>query len=85
MNKKIKTEIIYYTGYTLHIFLNQFENLLNEYEHCKKNDSINDKTIEEPIKKNDIEVLHNLIRITNNFLNSKPYELKTFYNNILFS
>ncbi len=51
MNKNIKTEIINYTWYTLHIFLNQFENLLNEYEHDKKNDSINDKTIE-PIKKN---------------------------------
>ena len=59
MNTKIKPEIIYYTGYTLQIFLNQFENLLYEYEHGKNKDDVeNDK----PNKYN-IEVLNNLISL----------------------
>ena len=72
MNTKIKTEIIYYTGYTLQIFLNQFENLLDEYEHGKnKNDIENDEH-----NKFNIEVLNNLIRLTNIYLNLKPYIIK---------
>ena len=72
MNTKIKTEIIYYTGYTLQIFLNQFENLLDEYEHGKNKDDVeNDK----PNKYN-IEVLNNLISLINIYLNLKPYIIK---------
>jgi hypothetical protein len=72
MNNKIKTEIIYYTGYTLQTFLNQFENLLDEYEHGKNKDDIENN---EPNKYN-IEVLNNLIRLTNIYLNLKPYIIK---------
>ena len=72
MNSKINTEILYYTGYTLQHFLNQFETLLNEYEHGK----IKNEDSEEQIIKYNIEVLYNLIRITNNYLNLKPYEIK---------
>ena len=72
MNSKINTEIFYYTGYTLQHFLNQFEILLNDYEHGK----IKNEDSEEQIIKYNIEVLYNLIRITNNYLNLKPYEIK---------
>ena len=79
MNTKIKIEIIYYTSYTLQHFLNQFEILLNEYEHGK----IKNEDSEEPIIKYNIEVLYNLIRITNIYLNLKPYELKIICNKLL--
>lgn len=71
MNTKIKTEILYYTGYTLQTFINQFEKLLDEYEHGKKDNNENEK----PIKYN-LEVLNNLIRLTNIYLNLKPYIIK---------
>ena len=102
MNEKIKTEILYYTGYTLQIFLNQFNKLLDEYENGKtKDDSIEDdtyyfinennepeqyksikKTLTQPIIKYNVNTLFNLIRITNNFLNSKPHNLKIFYDDL---
>ena len=49
-----------------------FENLLDEYEHGKnKNDIENDEH-----NKFNIEVLNNLIRLTNIYLNLKPYIIK---------
>ena len=52
MNSKINTEIFYYTGYTLQHFLNQFEILLNDYEHGK----IKNEDSEEQIIKYNIEL-----------------------------
>ena len=77
MSTKIKTEIFYYTGYTLHVFLNHFEKLLNEYEQDKNED------FEEVPLIYKIDVLYNLIKITNNFLNLKPYEIKLICHKLL--
>ena len=94
-NKTINIEIFYYTGYNLQIYLNQFEKLLNEYEHGINKDCIEDeayffinekneperfinknKTLETPTNKYNIDVLYNLIRITNNYLNSSSSIIK---------